>query len=59
MRSWLINVYPVKRTSEAVRWVGAIVVEATERKRAEDALRKTEKLAAAGPTGGFDRARNQ
>jgi signal transduction histidine kinase len=31
-----------------VRWVGAIAVEATERKRAEDALRKTEKLAAAG-----------
>jgi signal transduction histidine kinase len=28
--------------------VGAIVVEATERKRAEEALRKTEKLAAAG-----------
>ncbi len=47
-RSWLINVYPVKATSEAVRWVGAIVVETTERKRAEDALRKTEKLAAAG-----------
>ncbi|MGC2399889.1 MAG: ATP-binding protein [Acidobacteriaceae bacterium] len=47
-RSWLINVYPVKATSEAVRWVGAIAVEATERKRAEDALRKTEKLAAAG-----------
>jgi signal transduction histidine kinase len=48
VRSWLINVYPVKAVSEAVRWVGAIVVETTERKRAEDALRKTEKLAAAG-----------
>jgi signal transduction histidine kinase len=48
IRSWLINVYPVKASSDAVRWVGAIVVEATERKRAEDALRKTEKLAAAG-----------
>jgi PAS domain S-box-containing protein len=48
VRSWLINVYPVKATSEAVRWVGAIVVETTERKRAEDTLRKTEKLAAAG-----------
>jgi signal transduction histidine kinase len=47
-RTWLINVYPVKTTSEAVRWVGAIVVEATERKRSEEALRKTEKLAAAG-----------
>jgi PAS domain S-box-containing protein len=48
MRSWLVNIYPVKGTSEAVRWVGAIVVDATERKQAEDALRKTEKLAAAG-----------
>jgi PAS domain S-box-containing protein len=48
VRNWLINVYPVKATSEAVRWVGAIVVDATERKRAEEALRKTEKLAAAG-----------
>src|ERR1700678_1934740 len=47
-RSWLINVYPVKTTSEAVRWVGAIVVETTEREHSEDALRKTEKLAAAG-----------
>jgi PAS domain S-box-containing protein len=54
-RSWLINVYPVKAASEpvtvgseSVRWVGAIAVEATERKRAEDALRRTEKLAAAG-----------
>src|SRR5271170_4149541 len=48
VRSWLINVYPVKASSEAVRWVGAIVVETTDRKHAEDALRKTEKLAAAG-----------
>jgi PAS domain S-box-containing protein len=48
VRTWLINVYPVKTTSEAVRWVGAIIVEATERKRSEEALRKTEKLAAAG-----------
>ena len=48
VRSWLINVYPVKAASEAVRWVGAIAVETTDRKRAEDTLRKTEKLAAAG-----------
>src|ERR1700760_3234219 len=47
-RSWLINAYPVKASSEPVRWVGAIVVETTERKHAEDALRRTEKLAAAG-----------
>ena len=47
-RSWLMNVYPVKTMAEAVRWVGAVVLEATERKQAEEALRKTEKLAAAG-----------
>jgi PAS domain S-box-containing protein len=47
-RSWLINVYPVKTASQSVRWVGAIIVETTERKRSEEALRKTEKLAAAG-----------
>ena len=46
--SWLVNLYPVKTTGQAVRWVGAVIVDTTERKRAEDALRKTEKLAAAG-----------
>ena len=48
VRSWLINVYPVKTSSQAVRWVGAIIVETTERKHSEETLRKTEKLAAAG-----------
>jgi signal transduction histidine kinase len=48
MRSWLINVYPVKATTDTVRWVGAIAVETTERKLAENTLRKTEKLAATG-----------
>lgn len=47
-RSWLVNVYPVKTASHAVRWVGVIIVETTERRRSEEALRKTEKLAAAG-----------
>jgi signal transduction histidine kinase len=47
-RSWLVNVYPVKTSVQSVRWVGAIIVETTERKRSEEALRKTEKLAAAG-----------
>ena len=47
-RNWLVNLYPVKTTGQAVRWVGAVIVDTTERKRAEDALRKTEKLAAAG-----------
>jgi signal transduction histidine kinase len=46
--AWLLNVYPVKTVGQTVRWVGAIVVETTERKRSEEALRKTEKLAAAG-----------
>jgi signal transduction histidine kinase len=48
MRSWLINVYPVRTASKVVRWVGAIIAETTERRRSEEALRKTEKLAAAG-----------
>jgi signal transduction histidine kinase len=48
VRSWLINVYPVKTTSHTVRWVGVIIAETTDRKNSEDTLRKTEKLAAAG-----------
>lgn len=48
MRSWLINIYPVRTSSNAVRWVGAVIVDTTQRRNAEDALRKTEKLAAAG-----------
>lgn len=47
-RNWLANVYPVRTDAESVRWVGVILVETSERRRAEDALRKTEKLAAAG-----------
>ena len=47
-RSWLANLYPVRTGSQAVRWAGMILVETTERRRAEDALRRTEKLAAAG-----------
>jgi PAS domain S-box-containing protein len=48
MRYWLVNVYPVRTDVQTVRWVGAIIVDITERRRSEDALRKTEKLAAAG-----------
>jgi signal transduction histidine kinase len=33
---------------EEVRWVGLILMDASERKRSEEALRKTEKLAATG-----------
>ena len=47
-RSWLMHFYPVRTPQKTTRWVGAIVVEITERLQAEEALRKTEKLAAAG-----------
>ncbi|HEX3470813.1 MAG TPA: ATP-binding protein [Silvibacterium sp.] len=47
-RNWLANVYPVRTDAQTVRWVGVILVETTERRLAEDALRKSEKLAAAG-----------
>lgn len=47
-RSWLMHFYPVLTTDKKILWVGAIVVETTDRVLAEEALRKTEKLAAAG-----------
>jgi signal transduction histidine kinase len=47
-RSWLAHLYPVRTDAETTRWVGAILVDTTEQKRAEEALRRTEKLAAAG-----------
>jgi len=46
-RVWICNFYPV-RTGEDVRWVGLVVTEVTERVRAEEAMRRSEKLAAAG-----------
>jgi signal transduction histidine kinase len=46
--TWLVTAYPVRPTAETVRWVGAIVIDVSERKRSEDALRRTEKLAATG-----------
>jgi signal transduction histidine kinase/HAMP domain-containing protein len=46
--TWLVSAYPVRTTPQQVRWVGVIVLDATVRKRSEDALRKTEKLAATG-----------
>ena len=47
-RIWIVNLYPIGTEDEPIRWVGAVLVDATGRKQAEDALRKTEKLAAAG-----------
>jgi signal transduction histidine kinase len=47
-RSWLVNIYPVRTSLNTVRWVGAVIVDTTQRRSSEDALRKTEKLAAVG-----------
>lgn len=46
--TWLVSAYPVRTHPRQVRWVGVIVLDATERKRSEEALRRTEKLAATG-----------
>ncbi|MHB8302304.1 MAG: sensor histidine kinase [Acidobacteriaceae bacterium] len=51
-RAWLVNFYPVHtggdQSGDQVRWVGAVAVDTTERKLAEEMLRRTEKLAATG-----------
>ena len=46
--TWLASAYPVRTNPQQVRWVGVIVLDTTDRKRSEEALRKTEKLAATG-----------
>ena len=46
--TWLVNIYPVRGATHRVRWVGAVLVDTTGIKRSEDALRRTEKLAAVG-----------
>ena len=47
-RTWGTNYFPVSVGDDEVRWVGLIAIETTERKKAEDAMRRSEKLAAAG-----------
>jgi signal transduction histidine kinase len=46
--SWLVSAYPVRTMPSQVRWVGIIVLDASDRKRSEEALRRTEKLAVTG-----------
>ena len=46
--TWLVSAYPVRTTPQQVRWVGVIVLDASDRKRSEEALRRTEKLVATG-----------
>lgn len=47
-RTWLMQFYPVRTNMDTVRWVGVVASEITDRLRAEEVLRRTEKLAAAG-----------
>ena len=46
--TWLVSAYPVRTTPHQMRWVGVIVLDASDRKRSEEALRKAEKLAVTG-----------
>ena len=46
--TWLVSAYPVRTTPHQIRWAGIIVLDATDRKRSEEALRKAEKLAVTG-----------
>lgn len=46
--TWLVSVYPIRTTTQQVRWAGIIVRDVSERARSEEALRRTEKLAATG-----------
>jgi PAS domain S-box-containing protein len=46
--TWLVSAYPVRTTPQQVRWAGVIMLDATARKLSEEALRRTEKLAATG-----------
>lgn len=46
--TWSVTAYPVRPAQEELRWVGVIVMDVSERKRSEEALRRTEKLAATG-----------
>lgn len=48
VRTWLDTFYPVRTSAGEVRWVGVVVNEITDRLRAEEAMRRSETLAAAG-----------
>ncbi|MFN2976438.1 two-component system sensor histidine kinase NtrB [Terriglobus aquaticus] len=47
-RAWRDTFYPISNRDGGVQWVGVIVTEVTERLLSEEALRRSEKLAAAG-----------
>ncbi|MGH9752770.1 MAG: PAS domain-containing protein, partial [Blastocatellia bacterium] len=53
-RDWLASYYPVKAADGSVQGVGCVVLEITERKRAEGALRESEeRLRQAAQAAGF------
>ena len=47
-RSWLMHFYPIRLSTDRIESVGVIVTEITDQLKAEETLRRTEKLAAAG-----------
>lgn len=46
--TWLLSAYPVRTQPAQVRWAGVIALDASDRKRSEEALRRSEKLAVTG-----------
>ncbi len=46
--TWTVSAYPVRTSPHQIRWAGIIVIDASARKRSEEALRKAEKLAVTG-----------
>lgn len=48
LRTWQTTLFPVVTADDEVRWAGIIVTDITERKRAEEAMRRSERLASAG-----------
>ncbi len=46
--TWLVSTYPVRTQPAQVRWAGVIALDASDRKRSEEALRRSEKLAVTG-----------
>ncbi len=44
----LRSIYPVRTNTQHVRWVGTVVLDTTQLKKSEEALRRSEKLAATG-----------
>lgn len=46
--TWIVSAYPVRTSPQQIRWAGIVVIEVSDRKRSEEALRKAEKLAVTG-----------